>query len=130
MTQQMRDRLVKMEHFANLVAIAYADGVLDESEKTFLSIRAKEIGMNMNEVKILLEHADELQIAVPLNHEEIEEQIADSVYMAMVDGHIDDREYELVHKIAQKLEFSENELDHMIDLVAKLWKDQSSNTKN
>ena len=122
MTHAIRKKAVKAEHFANLVAIAYADDVLDEYEKEFLSLRAEEIGLNTDEVKSMLSNADELKVIVPLNQEEVEEQIADIVYMIMVDGDIHEKEYKLCLSIAEKLDYSKADLDYMIDLTKKLWK--------
>jgi tellurite resistance protein len=120
MTDSIRKRAVKAEHFANLVAIAYADNFLDEDEKKFLSERAEDIGLNTDEVKSMLTNAEELKIIVPLNQDEIEEQIADIVYMIMVDGEIHEKEYKLCLDIAQKLDYSKTDLDYMIDLTRKL----------
>jgi DnaJ-domain-containing protein 1 len=120
MTDSIRKRAIKAEHFANLVAIAFADDLLDNDEKRFLSERAEEIGLNTDEVKSMLVNAEELKIIVPLNQDEVEEQIADIVYMIMVDGEIHDKEYKLCLNIAEKLDYSKAELDHMIDLTRKL----------
>jgi tellurite resistance protein len=122
MTHSIRKRAIKAEHFANLVAIAYADDFLDDDEKSFLSERAEEIGLNTDEVRLMLSNADELKISVPLNFEEAEEQIADIVYMIMVDGEIHEKEYKLCLSIAKNLDFSKTDLDHMIELTKKLWK--------
>jgi uncharacterized tellurite resistance protein B-like protein len=122
MTHTIRKRAIKAEHFANLVAIAYADDILDDYEKSFLSERAEEIGLNTDEVRSMLSNADELKVTVPLNQEEVEEQIADIVYMIMVDGEIHEKEYKLCLSIAKKLDYSQTELDHMIELIKKLWK--------
>ena len=70
----------------------------------------------------MLSNADELKVSVPLNQEEVEEQIADIVYMIMVDGEIHEKEYKLCLSIAKKLDYSKTELDHMIELIKKLWK--------
>jgi tellurite resistance protein len=120
MTDSIRKRTIKAEHFANLVAIAYADDLLDDDEKRFLSERAEDIGLNTDEVKLMLTNADELKIIVPLNQDEAEEQIADIVYMIMVDGEIHHKEYKLCLDIAQKLDYSKTDLDYMIDLTRKL----------
>ena len=116
---QKRD--IRTEHFANLVAVAFADGFLDEAEKLFLEERAEEYNLDKKEVQKIMEDVERLKFVVPLNHEEKEEQLADIVYMSMIDGHIHEKEYELCLAIAEKLEFGKKELDHVIDLTEKLW---------
>jgi tellurite resistance protein len=116
---QKRD--IKAEHFANLVAVAYADGFLDNAEKLFLEERAEEYNIDKDEVKRIMDDVERLKFVVPLNHEEKEEQLADVVYMSMIDGHIHEKEYELCLAIAEKLEFERKELDHVIALTEKLW---------
>lgn len=44
--------------------------------------------------------ADELQFMVPMNQVDREEQLADAVYLAMVNGEVNRREYELCVGIA------------------------------
>jgi hypothetical protein len=121
MPVRIRERAIKAEHFANLVVIAYADNCLNDHEKAFLGERAAEIGLNSDEIKVMLENAGDLQFMVPLNQEEVEEQMADVVYITMINGEIRDAEYKLCLSIAEKLDYSKNDLDHMIELTKKLW---------
>jgi len=114
-----------LEHFANLVAVAYSDGYLDDQERDFLAERAQEYGLNKEEVDSLVSKAEELKFIVPLNQEEKEDQLSDVVYMAMIDGNVHEKEYELCLSIAQKLDFTRKDLDYVIDLTRKLWKSNS-----
>lgn len=122
MSTNTQGRKIKLEHFANLVAVAYSDNFLDDEEKAFLADRAAEYGIDKNETEKILEQANELQFVVPLNYEEREEQLADAVYMAMIDGDVHEKEYELCLSIAQKLNFKQKDLDQIIKLTKKLWK--------
>ncbi len=116
------DKKIKLEHFANLVAVAYSDGYLEEHEKQFLSERAEEYGLPADEVKNLFDMAAELKFVVPQNDEEKEEQLSDAVYMAMIDGEVHEKEYDLCLTIAKKLDFRKKDLDYVIELTKKLWK--------
>jgi tellurite resistance protein len=116
------DKKIKLEHFANLVAVAYSDGYLEEHEKQFLSERAEEYGLPTDEVKKLFDMAAELKFVVPQNDEEKEEQLSDAVYMAMIDGEVHEKEYDLCLTIAKKLDFRKKDLDYVIELTKKLWK--------
>jgi len=119
---QAADRSIKLEHFANLVAVAYSDDYLDDSEKEFLMERAEEYGLPEEDVKKLIDTAHDLQFMVPLNDEDKEEQLSDIVYMAMIDGKVHEKEYQLCLAIAEKLDFRKKDLDYVIDLTKKLWK--------
>ena len=117
-------KTIKLEHFQNLVAVAYADGHLDMGEAEFLAERAEEYGFSKEIVNEILDKAEKLEFIIPLNNEEREEQLTDSVYMAMIDGEIHDREYELCLKIAEKLDLDKDYLDEIIELTKKLWKEE------
>ncbi len=113
---------IKLEHFANLVAVAFSDNYLDEQEQAFLTERAEEYGLPADEVRKLIDSAEELKFIVPLNEEEKEEQLSDVVYMAMIDGKVHEKEYQLCLTIAEKLDFRKQDLDYVIELTKKLWK--------
>ena len=121
MSKLPAEKKIKLEHFANLVAIAYSDGYLEEHEKQFLSERAVEYGLNQKEIQNLFEMAEQLQFIVPQNEEEKEEQLSDAVYMAMIDGEVHEKEYALCLTIAEKLDFRKKDLDYVIELTKKMW---------
>lgn len=115
------EKQIKLEHFQNLVAVAYSDGHLDINEAEFLAERAEEYGLPKDIVDTIIDNVNNLEFIIPLNDEEKEEQLTDSVYMAMVDGSVDQREYDLCLKIAQKLDFDQQYLDDIIRLTKDLW---------
>ena len=115
-------REVKIEHFNNLIAVAFADGVLDDEEKNFLYDKADELDLPEEDVRHAIENADQLVFMVPQNMEDREDQLADIVYMAMIDGEIHEKEYNLCLSIANRLDFNREDLNDVIDLTKKLWK--------
>lgn len=115
------ERKIRLEHFQNLVAVAYADGHLEITEANFLAKRAEEYGLSKSEVDETIDNAENLVFVIPQNDEDRETQLTDSVYIAMVDGKVDEREYNLCLKIAEKLDFDKRYLDEIIELVEKLW---------
>jgi tellurite resistance protein len=117
----MSSREVNLEHFKNLVAVSVADGFLDEDEKGFLEERAEEFGLPKAEVSEIVENADKLEFIVPEDEEDREEQLADIVFMSMLDGEIGDKEYQLCLNIAERLELKKNDLDEVIALTQRLW---------
>ena len=122
MTDSTEERKIKVEHFHNLIAVALADGILDDEEKKFLYERATEIGFPQEEVDKVLQNSNELEFLIPMNKIEREEQLGDAVYMTMVDGEIHEKEYNLCLRLAEKLELDKNYLDHIIDLSQRLSK--------
>lgn len=111
----------RTEHFKNLVAVAYADGYLDHDEEDFLYDKAEEIGIPFEHVEEIVKDAESLEFLVPMNMEEREDQLADIVYMSMIDGELHDKEYELCLTISQKLGFEKKDLDEAIELTKRLW---------
>lgn len=118
----IKDKQVKVEHFQNLVAVAYADGHLEKHEIEYIASRAEDYGIEKETVDSIIDKAENLEFIIPLNDEDREEQLTDSVYMAMIDGQVHEKEYSLCLKIAEKLDFDKHYLDEIIDLTAKLWK--------
>ena len=115
------NKVIKKEHFSNLVTVAYADGILSDDEKIFLEERAIDYGLSKAEVDDIIARVDILKFMVPLNEEEKEEQLSDIVYMSMIDGEVHKKEYEICLTIAKRLEFKQKDLDHIIKLTKKLW---------
>ena len=113
---------IKIEHFANIVAVAFADGKLTDEELDLLQTRAIENGLPETEVKKLIENAKDLEFKIPMNQVEREEQLSEAVLMSMIDGEISPTEYELCLKIAEKLGFNEKYLNYIIELSKKLSK--------
>lgn len=114
---------VRLDHFKNLVAVAYADGYLDEDEEDFLYDKADDIGLPYDKVEEIIKQADTLKFMVPMNMQDREDQLADIVYMSMIDGELHDKEYELCLSIAHKLGFQQKDLDEAIELTKKLWEE-------
>ncbi len=114
---------IKTEHFSNLIAVAFADGVLHEKELNLLKDKAEEFNVSKEDVQKLMDNAQNLIFDIPLNFEDKEQQLIDVVLMTMVDGIVHPKEYALCLKIAKKMDFDENYLDHIIKLAFKLWND-------
>lgn len=117
----MSEREINLDHFKNLVAVSLADGFLDDDEREFLEERAEELGLPSDEVSQIMANADKLEFVVPEDEEDREEQLADIVFMSMVDGDIEDKEYQLCLNIAERLELKKEDLDEVIALTQRLW---------
>lgn len=114
------EKKIKLEHFANIVAVAASDGKISDEELELLKDRAIEYGLNENDVNELLDNAQSLEFIIPMNSVEREDQLSEAVLMSMIDGKIQDNEYDICLKIANKLGFDEKYLNHIIKLSIKL----------
>ena len=117
-----KEKKIKLEHFKNLVAVAWADGHFDKEELKLLTERAEDFGLEKTDVDKVMTEADTLKFQVPLNDYDKEEQLADVVYMSMVDGDVHQKEYAMCLGIAERLDLDKKYLDKIIELTRKLWK--------
>jgi len=115
------DKIIQIEHFRNLVAVAFADGFFEEEEEDFLYDKADELELPHDEVEEIIKNAESLKFIVPINVQDREDQLADIVFMAMIDEEIHEREYDLCLSIAKKLDLTKSDLDEAIELTKKLW---------
>ncbi|QHT65279.1 TerB family tellurite resistance protein [Rhodocytophaga rosea] len=117
----LQTKKIKQEHFENLVAVAFIDGFLDEEETIFLTEKSEEFGLSEGEAEKIIRQAELLEFIIPKNRVDKEDQLADAVYMSMVNGQVHAKEYELCLQLAQRLGLEPKEVDHMIELITKLW---------
>lgn len=118
----MAPKNVNLDHFRNLVAMAAADGNMDENEKEFLLEKAEEFGIHATEVNAIIDNPSEHYFVVPEDQGDKEEQLCDAVYIAMIDGEIHEKEYNFCVKFANRLGLSAKDVDEIITLSKKLMK--------
>jgi tellurite resistance protein len=116
------ERKIKLEHFANIVAVAASDGTISINELELLKDRALEYGLQEDDINNLLDTAESLEFIIPMNDVDKEDQLSEAVLMSMIDGRIDKKEFDICLKIAEKLGFDEGYLTHIIELSQKLSK--------
>lgn len=106
-----------IEHFRNLVSLSAADGVIEESERIALSKIAYERGIAMDRMNVMLSKANEYQFLIPQNMIDREKQLEEMIRFAKVDGNFCKAELDLITTVAEKLGFSQAELDQFIKSV-------------
>ncbi|MEM6734663.1 MAG: TerB family tellurite resistance protein [Bacteroidota bacterium] len=109
----------KREHFKNLIALAYADGRIDEKEEEMLTQIGREIGLSKFDVDNLMNMGPTFQYIIPQNEEDREDQIVEMIKMAIIDGEFTTQEYDLCKNVAERLGFTETELGLIIKLCFK-----------
>lgn len=105
---------IKLEHFRNLVSLSAADGKIEEVERVALMKIAYELGIPLERLNIMLNKADEYKYLIPQNHTEREKQLEQMMELALIDGYFAPAERELISMVAEKLGFSQIELDEVI----------------
>ena len=106
---------IKLEHFRNLVALSAADGRIEDIERTTLLKIATNQKIPLERVNIMLSKASEYAYLIPQNVRERESQLEEMINLALVDGVLDDAELGLIGMVAEKLKFSKEELNTILE---------------
>ncbi|WP_345072792.1 TerB family tellurite resistance protein [Hymenobacter fastidiosus] len=92
-------------HLMNLVALAKADGHIDEREMSFIMAVGKKNGMRAEDVNSVVANSSSVNLVIPDNDSERFDQIFDLVDMMLADGVVDDMEMDFCIDMAGKLGF-------------------------
>jgi uncharacterized tellurite resistance protein B-like protein len=107
-----------IEHFRNLISLSAADGKVEETERVALSKIAFEKGIPIDRMNVMLNHANEYRYLIPQNMIEREKQLEEMIHFAKVDGEFCKAELELISIVAEKLGFTQEELEQYIQKAA------------
>jgi uncharacterized tellurite resistance protein B-like protein len=105
---------VKLEHFRNLVSLIAADGTIHDVERVALSKIAFARGIPLDRFNVMLQKADEYKYLIPQNHIDREKQLDEMIEVALVDGDFAGPELDLITMVAEKLGFTQDEVDSII----------------
>lgn len=92
-------------HIMNLVALAKADGHIDEREMNFIVAVGRKNGIRTGEVRTLVANCGSGRMIIPDNDSERFDQIFDLVDMMLADGVVDEHEMDFCINMAEKLGF-------------------------
>ena len=112
----------KIVYFKNIIAVAYADGIFDPLEKEFLIEKAQELDIPIENVDTLMEEVKQLARIIPVEGFPKEEQLADAITTAIVDGEVHNKEIEVCMEIGKVLGFEEKYIISLIEKSLNLWK--------
>ena len=117
------DKKKRRSHFANLFAIANADGEVDSAELDLLIRLAENFQMSTAEVTGIIKDPSLAKPIVLKTREERLEHLYDLITVMLIDGQIDKRELSMCKSFAAKLEFEEPIRDALIrELIEKAMK--------
>jgi len=105
---------IKLEHFRNLVSLAGADGIIQESERIALSKIAFDQGLALDRMNVMLNKSDEYAYIIPQNLQERDKQMDDMIKLAMIDGEFVKAEFDLINRVGIKLGFTPEEINTRI----------------
>jgi tellurite resistance protein len=104
------------------MTIALADGILDPMEKEFIIEKASMLGIEEKELNEMFKEALNLNQKIVRTTIKKEEQMADAILMAVLDGYLHDNEQKILHELGDKLGFSKTYVDEIIQKSFKYWK--------
>lgn len=105
------------EHFIDLVHVAMADGIIDQSERAMLKRMGGNMGFTDPEIEELIESASKTAHNPPYEFSKRFEQVYNIVKMVLADGVIDNNEMNLAACLAIKLGFSETETPQLLTFL-------------
>ena len=94
------ERRQDRSHLRNMVAIAKADGVITDEERELLYEIGRKISLSDEQIKSIINSPEDLAITPPVSGDERFEQIVELIQMVQVDGKIDEKETNLLEKVA------------------------------
>ena len=103
----------------NVLAVMFADGKIDETEKKFLGAVCKRVGLSQEELKELLSDPGNIKFTVPESRKERIFQLLDMVFMMMIDGEIDQREMDVCITLATRMGFRPTAVSTIVEAIKK-----------
>ncbi|WNJ20960.1 hypothetical protein [Pontibacter sp. G13] len=125
-TDKQRERLRHRGIFQNFYLIAAADNLIDEDESKLLMEVAQNLGLGQQDIDFVVENAHQLDFIIPEDKEERYFTLKNLVYMMIVNGRIDQREYELCIKFAEMIDMSNREVEAIINEYESIQQERES----
>lgn len=113
------------DHFAAIVRVALADGVISEEEKAFIDRLAIHLEIEDEEKASILENSDQHPINPPTTKQGRLERLYDLARMVLADQIADEAEKQLIKRMVVGLGFPTDQIESLIDKAFTLIKDGS-----
>lgn len=110
------NRCMNESNLKNLIALASADGNIDDSELTVIKEAAMAAGVSNEKLQDWLKRGSEFMHVIPESEEARETQLIQMLSLAIADGEFTLDEYNLCKTVAERLGFTKDELDMIIKL--------------
>lgn len=109
----------KKSHLSNLVALARADGHVDDTEIKFLYAIGKKYGLKEKQIKDILEAKSSSKLEIPEKFYQRVGQLYDVVGMMMADEVIDKKEMEFCEIICQQMMLKPELIGEMVKIYER-----------
>ena len=107
----------RKSHFRNLVAVAMADGDIDDDETQLLLLLGQKNYLTPAEIQQVLQSPEDVRFVVPQNPRQALDYLWEMVQMMMIDGHIHAREKAFCKGIALRYGFRPAVVDKIVDTI-------------
>lgn len=116
-----RESREKLSHLKNLVAVAFADGKLEDNEMAALATVMARDGLTPSDLERCIKKPQGIKFLPPETLGQRVVYLKDMVLLMMCDGNIDDKELALCKATAIALGFKHEVIDAMImDIIADI----------
>ncbi|MEZ4776741.1 MAG: hypothetical protein R3D00_26430 [Bacteroidia bacterium] len=124
---KQQEHIQHLAIFQNLFLVAMADGALTLVEEEFLHDVADNLGLGPEDVEYLIENHQNLDFIIPEDEQEKLFTLKNLVYMMLVDGEIEQREYELCLDFARRVGMGQKEIEEILTEYEQMQIDRSEN---
>ena len=103
------------DHFAAIVRIALADGVITDEEQAFINRTAINLEIEEEEAASIIKNVDQYQINPPSSKRVRLERLYDLARIVLVDNIADDAEKKLMHRLVIGLGFDADQANSIVE---------------
>lgn len=124
--KQHQEQIRHLAIFQNLYLMAAIDEVIDPAEAEFLQEVAFKLGLGQQDIDYILENPEKLELVLPEEEEERYYSLKNLVYMMIIDGIIDEREYALCLTFAEQIGLKDTDIEAILDEYEQLRKQREA----
>ncbi len=117
------DQQRNIDHFASLVRMALADGIISEGEEKLLKRLAKRFHILEDKYKDIIENPSEYPVDAPLSYDKRIERLYDLSKMVLADDQVSEEELVALRRVCIGLGFPINNIDKIADEAIRLIKE-------
>lgn len=109
----------KKNIISELILMARADLQLKNEEIAFIKSVGKRMKLSSEDIVYMIKHPDKLTTTVPKDYTKRIVHFHRMMLMMHIDGHVDDKELQLLHDVALKYGFSKSTVDVLLQTMKR-----------
>lgn len=114
------DQQRNVDHFASIVRLALADGIVSEGEENLLKKLAKRFHILEDKYKDIIENPSQYPVDAPLSYDKRIERLFDLSKMVIADDKVSDVELSMLRSMCVGLGFPTKNVDKIADESVRL----------